>query len=169
MLLFHYPPRLVWKTCHPQPIRCKTTTSGHFVFWITFKKELPCFPSEFSVASCDIFLCSDWLLRLLQFWFLFWSYNIQLKSTCSRMIEIRLRWLHFLSWSKGHVPQYCQLVLFPVNYHKIDSLPMSSSTLCRTGVPDLVDPGGLLLSWELNPLSVLFLEDPELWLPMEPL
>lgn len=49
-----------------------------------------------------------------------------------------------------------------VGYHKIDSLPMFSRTLCRTGVPDFVDPDELLLAWELNPLSVLFVDDPEL-------
>ena len=53
-------------------------------------------------------------------------------------------------------------------YHNIDWLPVSNTALCLTGVTGL-EPDELLLVSEYVPLRVLFREELELWLPVEPL
>ena len=60
-----------------QPIRCKAKTNRELVTRIFPRlKTFTCIYCEFSLAPCEIFLCSDWPLWLPWFWF----YDTQSKS-----------------------------------------------------------------------------------------
>lgn len=55
---------------HSQPIRCKIRNNRDLVTRVFPRfRQVTCFESEFLLACCDNFLCSDWSLWFLWFWF----------------------------------------------------------------------------------------------------
>ena len=68
-----------------QPIRCKTKTNRDLVTRVFPRlRQFTCIYFEFSLAPCDIYLCSDWPLWLLVLWFLF--YDTQSKSALKLLL-----------------------------------------------------------------------------------
>ena len=71
-----------------QLIRCKTKTNRDLVACVFPRlRPVKCVYFELSLAPCDTYLCSDWPLRLLWFWF----FNTQLKiALLSRFLVLIL-------------------------------------------------------------------------------
>ena len=150
-----------------KPIRYKTKTNRDLVTRVFPRlRPVTCVYFDFSLAPSDIFVCSNWPLGLLWFWFydtqsksaLLWKVDISWWQLCHQ--QLCTRWWRLFKLDTYGVasrspfpPWHCLMLACVTN--KTKSRIMHAAIL-PVAIPPLVHPAGIcniFLSWRSIPHS----------------